>query len=147
MVFRAAEEFPAVRVRSVVGLVRGATGRPYPGNAESRKELPTGWISWPTPRTSRHRTTTPLVVLSGELDFPVSRTDAAQLVGALRERYAQPDQVRLTTVPHLAHPLAEPPGLQPAPQLPTAKAVDAVVPGAIWRCAARWPGTHPDHLP
>lgn len=64
------------------------------------------------------------MVLSGELDYPVLRTDAAQLVDALRERYAQPDHVQLTTVPELAHSLAEPPGVEPAPQLPTAKAVD-----------------------
>ncbi|MGH3852651.1 MAG: hypothetical protein ACRDR6_03955 [Pseudonocardiaceae bacterium] len=40
----------------------------------------------------------------------------------------QPNHIRLTTVADLAHPLAhpltEPPGLQPAPQLPVAKAVD-----------------------
>jgi hypothetical protein len=63
-------------------------------------------------------------VLSGELDFPVLRTDAAELVEALRQRYTQPDHVQLTTVAHLAHPLAEPPGLQPAPQLPATMAVD-----------------------
>lgn len=115
---------PAVRVRSVVGLVKGATGRPYPWNAKSRKAADrldfvahAGDIAARAPQP-------PLLVLSGELDFPVLRTDAAELVDALRKRYAQPDHVRLTTVPDLAHPLAEPPGLKPAPQLPAAKAVD-----------------------
>jgi hypothetical protein len=63
-------------------------------------------------------------MVSGELDFPVLRTDAADLVDALREQYTQPDHVRLTTVADLPHPLGEQPGLEPAPQLPTAKAVD-----------------------
>jgi hypothetical protein len=62
-------------------------------------------------------------VLSGELDFPVLRTDAAQLLDVLRERYPQSEHVQLKTVPDLAHPLAKPPGLNPAPQLPAAKAV------------------------
>lgn len=66
----------------------------------------------------------PLLVLSGELDFPVLRTDAAELVGSLRQRYVQPEYVQLVTVAELAHPLAKPPGLQLAPQLPVAKVVD-----------------------
>lgn len=63
-------------------------------------------------------------MISGELDFPVLRTDAAELVDALRERYAQRDHVRLTTVADLPHPLAEQPGLEPAPQLSATKVVD-----------------------
>jgi pimeloyl-ACP methyl ester carboxylesterase len=55
---------------------------------------------------------------------PQLRIEAAELVEALRQWYVQPDHVQHTTVADLAHPLAEPPGLQPAPQLPTAKAVD-----------------------
>lgn len=66
----------------------------------------------------------PLLVISGELDFPVLRADAAELVGALRDRYAQADHVRLTTVADLPHPLAEQPGLEPAPQLAATKVVD-----------------------
>jgi dienelactone hydrolase len=115
---------PAVRVRSSVGLVKGAAARPYPWNAESRKAVDqldfvacAGDIAARAPQP-------PLLVVSGELDFPVLRTDAAELVAALGERYAQPDHVQLITVADLAHPLAEPPGLEPAPQLPAAKAVD-----------------------
>jgi dienelactone hydrolase len=115
---------PAVRARSVVELVEDIIGRPYPWNAESRRAADrldfvarTGDIAARAPQP-------PLLVISGELDFPVLRTDAAELVDALRQRYAQPDHVQLTTVADLAHPLAEPPGLQPAPQLPAAKTVD-----------------------
>ena len=118
---------PAVRVRSALGLVGGATGRPYPWNAESRKAADRLDFVAHVEDIAARTPQPPLLVLSGELDFPVLRADAAELVGALRERYAQPDHIALTTVPDLAHPLAEPPGLQPAPQLPTAKAVGEAI--------------------
>lgn len=115
---------PAIRARSVVGLIEGGTRRPYPWNEESGKAADrldgvarAGDIAARTPQP-------PLLVLSGELDFPVFRTDAAELVGALRQRYTEPEHVRLTTVADLPHPLAEPPGLLPAPQLPATKVVD-----------------------
>lgn len=60
---------------------------------------------------------------------PAVAADAVELVGALRARYAQPDHVRLVTVPGLDHPLAERPGLEPAPQLPVAGEVDAAITG------------------
>jgi pimeloyl-ACP methyl ester carboxylesterase len=118
---------PAVRVRSAVGLVGGGTRRPYPWNAESRTAADRLDFVARAEDIAARAPQPPLLVLSGELDYPVSCTDAAELVGALRERYAQPDHIQLTTVPDLAHPLAEPPGLQLAPQLPTAKAVDEAI--------------------
>lgn len=115
---------PAVRTRSVVELLKDAMGGPYPWNEQSRMAADrmdfvarAGDIAARIPQP-------PLLVISGELDFPVLRTDAAELVGALRERYAQPDHVRLTTVADLSHPLAEQPGLEPAPQLSATKVVD-----------------------
>jgi pimeloyl-ACP methyl ester carboxylesterase len=118
---------PAVRVRSALGLVGGATGRPYPWNAESRKAADRLDFVVHVEDIAAHTPQPPLLVLSGELDFPVLRADAAELVGALRERYTQPDHIQLTTVPDLPHPLAEAPGLQPTPQLPIAKAVDETI--------------------
>jgi Prolyl oligopeptidase family len=118
---------PAARVRTAIGLVKGAAGRPYPWNAESRKAADRLDFVARVEDIAARAPQPALLVLSGELDFPASRTDAAELVGALRERYAQPDHIQLTTVPDLAHPLADPPGLQPAPQLPTAKAVDEAI--------------------
>jgi dipeptidyl aminopeptidase/acylaminoacyl peptidase len=69
----------------------------------------------------------PVLLVSGERDHPELRTDAAALVDALRARYARPEDVEMVTVPDLAHPLADEPGLEPAPQLPTAGAVDEIV--------------------
>lgn len=46
----------------------------------------------------------PLLLVSGEDDRPAVRTDVTDLAHALRERYAWPDDVEVTTVPDLAHP-------------------------------------------
>jgi dienelactone hydrolase len=118
---------PAVRIRSVVELVTtGMTGsgEPYPWTAESRKaadEL--DFVA----RAAAVTAQPPLLLVSGELDHPALRTDAAALVDALRERHAHPDEVELRTVPDLSHPLAAEPGLEPAPQLPVAKVVDGIL--------------------
>jgi pimeloyl-ACP methyl ester carboxylesterase len=114
---------PAIRASSVVELLEVVIGRPYPWNDESRAAADqldfvcrAGEIAGdPQP---------PLLVVSGELDIPALRADAEALVAALRDRYTTPHHVELVTVPGMGHPLAEEPGLVPAPQLPVAKAVD-----------------------
>ncbi|RZU49448.1 prolyl oligopeptidase family protein [Krasilnikovia cinnamomea] len=105
----------AIRATSLVSLIESMTGEPYAWNDASRAaaarldfvaraaELP--------PAT---------LVVSGEEDYPSFRADAADLAAAL-------PRGKLVTVPGLAHPLAERPGDQPAPQLPEAKAVDAAM--------------------
>jgi hypothetical protein len=115
---------PAVRIRSVVGLVEGLAGRPYRWTAESRStadEL--DFVA----RAGDLAVRPPLLLVSGERDHPELRTDAAALVDALRSRRDRPDEVELVSVPDLAHPLAEEPGLEPAPQLPTARTVDEIL--------------------
>ena len=121
---------PAVRIRSVVGLFDDLTGHAYRWTAESRTaadEL--DFVA----RAGDLAAQPPLLLVSGERDHPELRTDAAALVGALRGHYAHPDEVELITVPDLAHPLAEEPGLQPAPQLPKARAVDEILTGWFLR--------------
>jgi dienelactone hydrolase len=61
----------------------------------------------------------PLLVVSGELDHPALRADAFDLVDAVGDR------AELLSIPGLAHPLADEPGIEPAPQLPLARKVDA----------------------
>lgn len=112
---------PAVRARSVVGLVEASLGQPYPWD-ESTRAVAAGLDF--VARADDIAGRAPLLAVSGELDHPALRTDVAELVTALRERSATAE---LTTVPDLAHPLAEEPGLEPAPQLPTAKVVDDVL--------------------
>ena len=111
---------PAVRIRSAVALF----GPDYPWTDESRTtadEL--DFVA----RAEEMTADPPLLLVSGELDHPGLRADAHALVEVLRERYAHPDEVELTTVPDLGHPLADEPGLEPAPQGPGAEAVDEIL--------------------
>ncbi|MFF5988031.1 alpha/beta hydrolase family protein [Prauserella flavalba] len=127
---------PAVRVRSAVGLVEGIAGHPYRWTEEAHRtaeEL--DFVARAGDLTGQP----PLLLVSGEQDHPALRADAADLVGALRARYARPEEVELVSVPDLAHPLAGEPGLEPAPQLPVAKAVDEVLTRWFARqLASRW---------
>lgn len=118
---------PAVRARSVVGLVEGMLDRPYPWNDEAEQAADQLDFVARSSEISARETQVPLMLVSGEDDHPSLRTDADDLVAALRERYARPDDVRLARVAGLAHPLAEEPGIEPAPQLPIAKLVDDMV--------------------
>ena len=115
---------PAVRIRSAVGLVEGLAGHAYRWTTRARQaadEL--DFVA----RAGDLGAQLPLLLISGEQDHPELRTDAAALVDALHERYDHPDEVELITVPNLAHPLADEPGLEPAPQRPTAGAVDEIL--------------------
>ncbi|MEU9691481.1 alpha/beta hydrolase family protein [Amycolatopsis japonica] len=118
---------PAVRARSVVGLVEGMLDRPYPWNDEAEQAADQLDFVARSGEISARETQVPLMLVSGEDDHPSLRTDADDLVAALRERYARPDDVQLARVAGLAHPLAEEPGIEPAPQLPIAKLVDDTV--------------------
>jgi len=100
---------PAIRIRSVVPLIPTAyTWTPAANAAADRLDF----LAHATKLTAA------LLIVSGELDHPALRADATDLAAA------RPDLVQLTTIPALAHPLAEEPGIDPAPQLPQAKAVD-----------------------
>lgn len=118
---------PAVRIRSVVDLVEPMSGKPYTWTAEAHRTADELDFVARVADLAAHPPLPPLLLVSGELDHPELRTDAAALVDALREHYARPDDVELTTVPDLAHPLADEPGLEPAAQRPTAKAVDEIL--------------------
>ncbi|WP_257232157.1 S9 family peptidase [Streptomyces sp. Rer75] len=110
-VFAGAVVNAAVRMRSVVGLFPGD----YPYDAESEKAV--GSLDF-VAKAGAIAGRAPLLVVSGELDHPGLRADALDLVDALGERS------ELLSIPGLAHPLAEEPGIEPAPQLPQAREVD-----------------------
>lgn len=111
-VFAGAVVNAAIRMRSVVDLFPGE----YPYDAESGKAADSlDFIAKADVIAGR----SPLLVVSGELDHPALRGDAFRLVDALGER------AELLSIPGLAHPLADEPGIEPAPQLPLAREVDA----------------------
>jgi len=116
---------PAVRIRSAVELIEAGSGQTYTWTAESRKTADK--LDFVTRATRGIAAQPPLLLVSGELDHAAFRTDAADLVDALRAQYTDPDNVELRNVPDLPHPLADEPGLEPAPQLPRAKAVDDIL--------------------
>ncbi len=102
----------AIRMRSVVDLFPGD----YPYDAESEQVVDgLDFVAKADVIAAR----APLLVVSGELDHPALRVDATELVDALGAR------AELLTIPGLAHPLADEPGIEPAPQLPHARAVDS----------------------
>ncbi|MGH3670995.1 MAG: alpha/beta hydrolase [Pseudonocardiaceae bacterium] len=57
-----------------------------------------------------------LLVVSGEDDHPEFRADAEALERELASRYRDRSRARLHRVPGMPHHLAEPPGVEPAPQ-------------------------------
>ncbi|MGA6162984.1 alpha/beta hydrolase family protein [Amycolatopsis magusensis] len=101
----------AIRMRSVVALFPG-----YSYDAESEKAVDS--LDF-LPKAGVVAERAPVLVVSGELDHADLRQDALTFAGALGERG------ELLSIPDLAHPLAEEPGLEPAPQLPRTREVDA----------------------
>jgi hypothetical protein len=111
-VFAGAVVNAAIRMRSVVDLFPGD----YPYDAASEEAVDSlDFLA----RAGTIADRAPLLVVSGELDHPGLRADALQFVDALGARS------ELLSVPGLAHPLADEPGIEPAPQLPHAREVDA----------------------
>ncbi|RDI67992.1 alpha/beta hydrolase family protein [Nocardia pseudobrasiliensis] len=113
-IFAGAVVNAAIRMRTVVELFPGD----YPYDAESEKAVDSLDFIAKANEIARHA---PLLVVSGELDHPGLRADAARLVDAMGQR------AELRSIAGLAHPLADEPGLEPAPQLPQARAVDSVL--------------------
>ncbi len=70
-------------------------------------------------------TAAPLLLVSGEHDDPEFRADAEALRRELASRYQEPSHVQWHSVPGMPHHLAEPPGIEPAPQNGHAASVDA----------------------
>jgi pimeloyl-ACP methyl ester carboxylesterase len=103
---------PAIRARTLVDLLDANLGRTYPWDPAAA-----GLADELDFVKRAAEITTPLLVVSGDDDYPSFRPDAAALVAAT-------PNAELHTIPGLAHPLADEPGLEPAPQRPTAKLVD-----------------------
>jgi len=116
---------PAIRAHSVVRIFTAAAGTEYTWNEESQAAADRlDYVAHAALIIARQPA---LLVVSGELDYPVLREDATELVAALRAGYTDPERVRLTTIPGLAHPIAAEPGTAAAPQIPLAKLVDDAV--------------------
>jgi alpha-beta hydrolase superfamily lysophospholipase len=66
-----------------------------------------------------------LLLVTGAEDDPAYPRQTQQLASELRQHYAGPERVSLVSIPGMKHALAEEPGIEPAPQTPGAKLVEA----------------------
>lgn len=103
---------PLIRARAMVELIDAQLGRTYPWD-----DTATALADELDFVARAGEITVPLLVVSGSDDHPGFPADATALAGAAKH-------AELLGVPGLAHPLADEPGLDPAPQRPTAKVVD-----------------------
>ncbi|SQD98375.1 MULTISPECIES: alpha/beta hydrolase-fold protein [unclassified Parafrankia] len=118
---------PAIRARTVVDIFTAAAGTSYEWDERAHAAADHLDFVAHAGLISGRRPAPAVLVVSGELDYPISRSDAGELMAALQAEYQDPARVRLSTIAGLDHPLAEQPGIEPAPQIPLAKVVDRVV--------------------
>jgi pimeloyl-ACP methyl ester carboxylesterase len=106
----------AIRARSVAAVVERGMDEPYVWTDASRAAADRlDFVA-----RADELADVPVLVVSGERDHPPLRADAVELAGVLPKG-------RLVSVPGLDHPLAERPGVEPAPQIPNARVVDRAV--------------------
>jgi dienelactone hydrolase len=68
-----------------------------------------------------------ILLITGSEDDPAFPRQAQRLQAELRQRYSDPERVKLTSIPGMGHAFAAEPGVEPAPQTADAKLVDAAV--------------------
>jgi dienelactone hydrolase len=68
-----------------------------------------------------------ILLITGADDDPAFPLQAQRLQDELRQRYEDPQQVSVTSIPGMKHAFATEPGIEPAPQTGEAKLVDAAV--------------------
>ncbi|MEX5637658.1 alpha/beta hydrolase family protein [Parafrankia sp. FMc2] len=127
---------PAIRARTAVEVFSAAHGTSYPWGEQARSGADELDFVAHAALIGARDPAPALLVVSGEHDYPRSRADAAELVAALGDAGSAsdgsgasdgPERIRLQTIPGLDHPLAEQPGVEPAPQTPLARLVDETV--------------------
>jgi pimeloyl-ACP methyl ester carboxylesterase len=119
---------PVVRFRSTVAALEKRFGVTYSWSDESNAVADRlDFVARAQEIARRNEPAVLLVVGEEDAGF---REPAAELQAALAGAYGADDRARLVTIPDMAHALAEEPGIEPAPQVPQAAAVD--------RLAADW---------
>lgn len=122
---------PAIRLESVVARYERLWDFTYPWGERSRAVAERlDFVARADELAARDAAT--LLVVGALDDAEGFREPAEQLREALARR--SPERAKLIEIPGMGHPLAEEPGLEPAPQTAHAAEVDAAV--------ARWFGRH-----
>jgi dienelactone hydrolase len=120
---------PVVRLRRVVDVISRRFGASYPWSDESSAVADRLDFVARAATSGGGDPRTAVLVVVGEEDDACFREPAAELVAALRRSDAA-SPAELVTVPGMAHPLTDEPGIEPAPQSPQAAVVDGL--------AVRW---------
>jgi dienelactone hydrolase len=114
---------PVVQLRRAVEAMGRRFGVTYPWSDESNAVADRlDFLARVGEIAGRGEPATLLIV--GEDDDAGFREPAADFAEALGEAYGTEDRVRVVTVPHMAHALADEPGIEPARQTPHAAVVD-----------------------
>jgi pimeloyl-ACP methyl ester carboxylesterase len=121
---------PVIRLAAVVAANERRFQTTYPWTARSRAAAER--LDFVARAEELAKRDAAVLLVVGALDDEAGfRAPAEQLWQAL-SRHA-PDRTALTTIPGMAHVLADEPGLDPAPQTPHARQVDSVVAGLLRR--------------
>lgn len=68
-----------------------------------------------------------LLMITGDDDDRAFPRQVERLQAELRDRYHDPRRVAVTSIPGMGHAFADEPGIEPAPQTPEAKLIDAAI--------------------
>ena len=122
---------PAIQLASIVALGQRLYGVNYPWTDASREIARRHDIAARAAEIDRRQPRPPMLLVLGEADEPELREPAASLAVALGEHYAgDTDRLSTLSIAGMGHPIAEEPGIDPAPQTDHARQVDAGI--AAW---------------
>jgi hypothetical protein len=113
---------PVIRLRRAVSAMERRFGVAYPWSDESNAVADR--LDFLARAAEIARANPAVLLVVGEEDDPTFHEQAAELQAALAGAEGGHGRARLVTVPDMPHALAEEPGMDPAPQMPHAAAVD-----------------------
>jgi pimeloyl-ACP methyl ester carboxylesterase len=118
---------PASRATAVIEVGERMFGTPYPCDEARRARADRLDFVRRAGEIAARQPQPPILLVVGEDDDQAFVKDTRELRDALVAGYASPEMVSLVTVPGLGHPLAEEPGVDPAPQSAEAARVDTEI--------------------
>jgi pimeloyl-ACP methyl ester carboxylesterase len=121
---------PAIRLAGVVAANERRFGVTYPWTEQSRAVAER--LDFVARAGELVKRDAAVLLVVGALDDEEGIRAPAEQLWQVLSRHA-PDRTALTSIPQMAHALAEEPGLGPAPQTPQAARVDTVVAGWFHR--------------
>ena len=116
---------PLVRLRSLVETMERNFGVDYDWSDRSREVAARlDFVERAGEIADRRQDPAVLLMVGEDDDVDGIRRPAEELRAALADRYAEPTRAGLELIPGMGHPLADPPGDDPAPQTRSAAEID-----------------------